>query len=111
MPLLKGKKPKEWRKSLYYQYYEYPGAHSVRRHYGVRTDRYKLIYFYMLDGWELYDLEQDPNELNSLYGKEGYEKLTASLKTELVRLREKYQVPEDNRPLARPSKIPKKRKK
>ena len=51
---------------LYYQYYEYPGAHSVRRHYGVRTDRYKLIHFYMLDGWELYDLKKIQMNLNSL---------------------------------------------
>ena len=111
VPLLKGKKPKDWRKSLYYQYYEYPGAHSVRRHYGVRTDRYKLIHFYMLDGWELYDLKKDPNELNSLYGKKGYEKITSDLKAELKRLRELYQVPEDNRPLVRTPREPRKKKK
>ena len=75
VPLLKGKKPKDWRKSLYYQYpAEDPSCHSARRHYGVRTDRYKLIHFYMLDGWELYDLKKDPNELNSLYGKKGSRK-------------------------------------
>lgn len=111
VPLLKGKKPKNWRKSLYYQYYEYPGAHSVRRHYGVRTDRYKLIYFYMLDGWELYDLKTDPDELNSLYGKKGYEKITSDLKTELARLRKVYQVPEDTRPLSRAPREPRKKKK
>ena len=111
VPLLKGKKPKDWRKSLYYQYYEYPGAHSVRRHYGVRTDRYKLIHFYMLDGWELYDLKKDPNELNSLYGKKGYEKITSDLKAELKRLRDLYKVPEDNRPLVRTPREPRKKKK
>ena len=111
VPLLKGKKPKDWRNSLYYQYYEYPGAHSVRRHYGVRTDRYKLIHFYMLDGWELYDLKKDPNELNSLYGKKGYEKITSELKDELKRLRELYKVPEDTRPLARTPREPRKKKK
>ena len=111
VPLLKGKKPKDWRKSLYYQYYEYPGGHSVRRHYGVRTDRYKLIHFYMLDGWELYNLKKDPNELNSLYGKKGYEKITSELKDELNRLRALYQVPEDTRPLVRAPREPRKKKK
>ena len=111
VPLLKGKKPKDWRKSLYYQYYEFPGGHSVRRHYGVRTDRYKLIHFYMLDGWELYDLKKDPNELNSLYGQKGYQKITSELKTELTRLRKLYQVPEDTRPLVRALREPRKKKK
>jgi uncharacterized sulfatase len=111
VPLLKGKKPKDWRKSLYYQYYEFPGGHSVRRHYGVRTDRYKLIHFYMLDGWELYDLKKDPNELNSLYGQKGYQKITSELKTELTRLRKLYQVPEDARPLVRAPREPRKKKK
>ena len=111
VPLLNGEKPKNWRKSLYYQYYEYPGGHSVRRHYGVRTDRYKLIHFYMLDGWELYDLKEDPNELTSLYGKPGYEKVTAKLKAELTRLRKQYKVPEDDRPLTKTPRTPKKKKK
>ena len=110
-PLFKGQKPKNWRKSLYYHYYEYPGAHSVRRHYGVRTDKHKLIYFYMLDGWELYDLEKDPNELNSVYGNPKYAKLTKELKTELTRLRKQYQVPSDDRPLKRAPKAPKQKKK
>lgn len=109
-PTLHGKKPKYWRKSLYYHYYEYPGAHSVRRHYGVRTDRHKLIHFCMLDGWELYDLKEDPNELHSLYGEPGYEQLTAQLKKELARLRKEYQVPEHTRPLTRVRKVPKKKK-
>jgi arylsulfatase A-like enzyme len=112
VPLLKGNKPKDWRKSLYYHYYEFPGAHSVRRHYGVRTDKHKLIHFYNMDGWELYDLEKDPNELNSVYGKPKYAALTKELKTELARLRKLYQVPEDTRPVGRqkkPKKTPKKK--
>ncbi len=111
VPILKGKKIKNWRKSLYYHYYEFPGAHQVRRHYGVRTDRYKLIYFYMLDGWELYDLKNDPNELYSLYGKPGYEEMTAKLKTELTRLRKQYKVPTDNRPIIEDVRKSKKKKK
>jgi arylsulfatase A-like enzyme len=110
VPLLKGKKPSDWRKSLYYHYYEFPGAHSVRRHYGVRTDKHKLIYFYNLDAWEMYDLEKDPNELKSVYGQPKYASLTKELKTELDRLRELYKVPEDTRPVSR-SKRPKPKKK
>ena len=54
----------EWRDAIYYTYYEFPGEHHVKRHYGVRTDRYKLIHFYYdIDVWELYDLEEDPNEM------------------------------------------------
>jgi arylsulfatase A-like enzyme len=98
-PLLNGKTPGDWRKSIYYHYYEFPGSHNVRRHYGVRTHRYKLIHFYMIDGWELYDLEKDPNELNSLYGQDGLEEITTELKAELARLRTQYQVTEDIRPL------------
>jgi arylsulfatase A-like enzyme len=94
VPLLKGEKPEKWRNSLYYHFYEYPAEHMVKRHYGVRTDRYKLIHFYNdIDVWELYDLQQDPSELNNLYGKEGYEQITTELKTELFRLQEKYKDP------------------
>jgi arylsulfatase A-like enzyme len=111
VPLLKGKKPKNWRKSLYYQYYEFPGGHSVRRHYGVRTETHKLIYFYKLDGWELYDLEKDPNELNSVYGQPEYATLTKELKNELNRLRKLYKVPVDDRPLTKAPRTPRKPKK
>ena len=65
----------------------------------------------MLDGWELYDLKKDPNELNSLYGTKGYEKITSELKDELNRLRALYQVPVDTRPLARTPREPRKKKK
>ena len=55
LPQFKGETPDDWRKSFYYHYYEFPGAHSVRRHYGVRTETHKLIRFYGIDEWELYD--------------------------------------------------------
>ena len=62
VPLLRGETPSDWRASLYYHYYEYPGVHSVRRHEGVTTKRYKLIRFYGKnvpggEEWEFYDLE------------------------------------------------------
>ncbi|HUW18837.1 MAG TPA: sulfatase/phosphatase domain-containing protein [Sedimentisphaerales bacterium] len=89
--LLGGKTPKDWRTSMYYHYYEYPAAHAVKRHYGIRTKRYKLIHFYYdIDAWELYDLKKDPHELNNLYGKTGYENVTQELKAELERLRKQY---------------------
>ncbi len=99
VPLLKGETPSDWRTSIYYHYYEFPGPHDVRRHYGVRNHRYKLIHFYMIDGWELYDLEKDPNELNSVFEKDEYRQVVVEMKEELSRLRKEYQVPDDNRPL------------
>ncbi len=92
VPLLKGKTPETWRKSMLYHYYEYPGPHSVRRHYGVRTERYKLIHYYEpeVNEWELFDLEKDPKELHSLYSDPEYAEIVTELKRELKRLREKY---------------------
>ena len=91
VPLLKGKHPKNWRKSLYYHYYEYPAEHNVRRHYGVRNERYKLIHFYNgVDAWELYDLKTDPTEMHNLYGRPGMEKVTREMKKELLRLQVQY---------------------
>ncbi len=93
LPLLKGEKPKEWRKSLYYHFYEYPAEHSVCRHYGVRTERYKLIHFYNdIDSWELYDLQEDPHEMNNIYGEDGTEEITKELKEELKKLQIMYNV-------------------
>ncbi len=89
--ILRGRKPKDWRKSIYYHYYEYPGYHSVKRHYGVRTNRYKLIHFYHdIDEWELYDLEKDPQEMKSVYNDPEYADIVKELTAELIRLRELY---------------------
>ena len=94
LPLLQGRKPANWRKSLYYHYYEYPAEHAVRRHYGVRTARYSLMHFYNdIDEWELFDLKKDPQQLHNLYGQPGMEKVTARLRKELVRLQEHYEDP------------------
>jgi len=92
VPLLKGHTPADWRSSIYYHYYEHPAEHNVARHYGVRTGRYKLIHFYQLEEWELYDLEKDPDELRSVYGDPDYAAITAALKDELERLRRMYAV-------------------
>ena len=91
-PLLMGKTPGTWRKSIYYHYYE-RGEHHVPAHEGVRTDRYKLIHFYDTDEWELFDLKKDPQEMKSVYSETHYAKTVEKMKAELVRLRAQYKVP------------------
>ena len=87
-----GKKPADCRTSMYYHYYEYPhGWHFVKRHYGIRTERYKLIHFYNdIDAWELYDLKKDPHELNNVYDSPEYAQVVKDLKMKLDRLQDKY---------------------
>jgi arylsulfatase A-like enzyme len=90
LPLVKDKNIKG-RDAMYYHYYE-NGEHSVSPHFGIRTRKYKLIRFYTrVNGWELYDLEKDPNEMHNLYGEKGMEKTTAELKKQLQALIEKYE--------------------
>lgn len=95
VPLLKGRTPPDWRKSFYYHYYEYPGPHDVRRHYGVVTARYKLVHFYEpeMNYWELFDLEKDPHEMRSVYGHPEYAEVQGELEKELARLRRELGVP------------------
>jgi arylsulfatase A-like enzyme len=92
VPLLKGQTPGDWQKSIYYHYYEYPAVHMVQRHYGVRTDRFKLIHYYLIDEWELFDLQKDPDELKSVHADPAYADTVQQLKAELQRLREHYKV-------------------
>jgi arylsulfatase A-like enzyme len=100
VPLLKGVQPSDWRKSFYYHYYEYPGPHNVARHYGVVTQRYKLVHFYepAFNYWELFDLEKDPKELRSVYGTAEYEQIQNDLAEELRRLRMELKVPQPDPP-------------
>ena len=90
LPILQGQTPDDWRTSVYYHYYEFPGAHSVRRHYGVRDERYKLIHYYHVGEWELFDLNKDPQEMRSVYAEAAYEPVKARMLAELNRLREYY---------------------
>jgi arylsulfatase A-like enzyme len=98
--LLKGQTPDDWRKSFYYHYYEYPGPHSVRKHYGVVTDRYKLFYFYEpeMNYWTLIDRETDPHELKNVYDDPEYASVKQELAKELARLRKELKVPETDPP-------------
>ncbi len=90
-PVLRGKAPSDWREAMYYHYYEYPGAHMVKRHYGVRTQRYKLIRFYHdIEAWELFDLQKDPHELHNVYGDPEYADVQKRLEAELDRLMASY---------------------
>src|SRR5687768_8069967 len=84
LPLLTGEKEKS-RDALYYHYYE-NGEHSVSPHFGIKTKRYKLIRFYKrVESWELYDSQNDPNEMNNLYGKKKFGKITGHSKKSVKR--------------------------
>ncbi len=100
VPLLKGETPKDWRTSFYYHYYEYPGPHSVAKHYGVVTDRYKLVRFYEpeFDYWELFDRKIDPKELTSVFDDPKYAATRKELEAELARLRTELKVPDQDPP-------------
>ena len=91
VPILKNGKADDWRKSIYYHYYEYPSVHMIPRHYGIRTERYKLIHFYQFGNeWEMYDLKEDPDELTNIYGEADKKSLQKDLKEQLVAIRKFY---------------------
>jgi arylsulfatase A-like enzyme len=96
VPLFHGESPADWRRSMYYHYYEFAPPHWVMSHYGIRTARYKLICYYTVNEWELFDLEKDPDEMKSLCESSGYkvhpgyEGVVADLMSQLRELREKY---------------------
>jgi len=86
-PLLTGVTPSDWRQAWYYRYYHYPADHRVQPHYGVRTERYKLIYYNRIDQWELFDLQNDPHELKNIFTDPQNAKVVADLKAEMARQR------------------------
>ncbi len=96
VPLLRGEDPVDWRSAMYYHYYEFPGPHSVARHYGIRTERYKLIHYYPhakrpdMDQWELFDLQTDPHEMKSVYDDPANAAMVTELKAQLDDLRSRY---------------------
>ncbi len=81
----------EFRDAAYYHYYEYPGIHAVKRHYGIRTHRYKLMHFYHdVDEWELYDLQSDPQELQNRYDDPSYADVRERMILLLADVQERY---------------------
>ncbi len=93
-PILAGSEPADWRKSIYYHYYEFPQPHHVYPHIGVRTQQYKLVYYYTLKEWELFDLRKDPRELKNLYGNPVHARTQEMLTAELRRLQRELKDPE-----------------
>jgi arylsulfatase A-like enzyme len=103
-PLVEGTRPEGWQSSMYYRYWMHLAHHNVYAHYGVRTLKHKLIYYYAdalgqpgaVDDtkepeWELFDLEKDPREMNSVYGDPEYAEVVSELKSELHRLQERVE--------------------
>lgn len=104
-PILAGKTPESWRDAVYYRYWMHLAHHHIPGHYGVRDDRYKLAFFHGLPldanlgkgeyppttaGWELYDLEKDPNETNNVYNNTEYAPVAEELKAKLLKLKNDY---------------------
>ncbi|MBK8980126.1 MAG: sulfatase [Planctomycetes bacterium] len=90
-PLLRGDGPPGgWRDAIYYHYHGYPDIHDVARHYGIRTARWKLIRYYQSDEWELFDLQDDPQELRNRYGEPELGGVVATLRARLEQLRVEY---------------------
>jgi arylsulfatase A-like enzyme len=116
--LLEGKSPDDWRTSMYYRYYMHLAQHSVPAHYGVRTERYTLIYFYGqplgMSGalnkptepeWELFDRQKDPEQMRNVYRDPAYAGAVTMLKAELDRLRQEVGDDDSARPKALKKKL------
>ena len=96
IPLMKGQEDRWTRHAVYYHYYEYPGPHMVKRHYGIVTTDYKLVHFYDdIDEWELYDRKKDRMEMQNVYDVATYREIREQLKTELREMRIKYKDSEE----------------
>ena len=86
-----GRTPRDWRRDVYYHYFEFPAAHSVRAHFGVRSDRYKLVRFYGdIDHWEFYDLKSDPREMNNRIRDPKVQGIVTRMKGRLAELRRHF---------------------
>jgi arylsulfatase A-like enzyme len=103
--IVSGEPPADWRDAVYYRYWMHLAHHHIPGHYGVRDNRYKLAFFYGLPldaslgkgefgpttpGWELYDLQEDPREMNNLYDDPEYAPVVKRLKRRLLELKQQY---------------------
>ncbi|MDP4647475.1 MAG: DUF4976 domain-containing protein, partial [Akkermansiaceae bacterium] len=105
LPLFDGETPSDWRKGFYFHYYDQPSMHEVPRHHGIVTDRYKLFHCYKPDDyWEMFDLEKDPNEMQSVFDNPEYAPIRKRLEAELAKLREDLEVPDQD---PKPNKVKK----
>ena len=89
--LIDGKQKQLPRNYLYYHYYEFGRDHTVIPHLAIRGYDYKLIYFYTVNEWELYDLKADPQEQKNLIQSAGHQKIVGQMKNELKKLRNQYE--------------------
>ena len=95
--MLRGSIPGDWRTATYYRYWMHMAHHWNPAHFGIRTKRHKLIFYYglpisgkenaTLPAWELYDMEKDPREMNNVYADPAYARIRTKLKDELKRVR------------------------
>ncbi len=94
LPILRGQPPADWRTTFYYHYYEgVKYDHHVPRHEGVTNGDAKLIYFYPIGEWQLFDLKKDPQELTNVWNQPEYATTQKALLAELHRLRTDLKVP------------------
>ena len=109
VPVLRRRTPLNWPKATYYRYWMHMAHHDNPAHFGIRTKVYKLIFFYGMNykqggpkptrpGWELYDMINDPHEMNNLYNNPRYVVVIRKLKAELLRLRKKYNETDEKYP-------------
>lgn len=86
----------DFRDAVYYHYYDYPAFHMVKKHYGIRTKRYKLMHFYDdINTWELYDLDEDPSEIHNQIDNPDYDRIEEELRIQLAELQTQYKVTKD----------------
>ncbi|MEO1011100.1 MAG: sulfatase [Bacteroidota bacterium] len=88
-------KEEDFRDVLYYHYYDYPAFHMVKKHYGIRTERYKLMHFYDdIDTWEFYDLKNDPEEMFNAIKEPLYQEIITQMQRKLDSVQRHYKVTE-----------------